>query len=122
MIPGSALLLKRRILQRLACAGCIVAGMAAQAQTVPDAARIDQLEKRLQQPALPEALEPVPEETAPVFHSVAPKGAEKLRFVLKEMRIEGATVYTPEQLAAFYNSFIGQEISVAEVYAIADAI
>jgi hemolysin activation/secretion protein len=52
----------------------------------------------------------------------APPGADQIRFVLNKVEIDGATVYTPEQLRQFYQSYLGTEISLLTVYQIAEAI
>lgn len=52
----------------------------------------------------------------------APPGADQIRFVLGKVEIDGATVYTPEQLRSFYESYLGTEISLLTVYQIAEAI
>lgn len=49
----------------------------------------------------------------------APKGAEKIMFVLKGVTFEGASAYTPTQLQALYADKIGKKISLADVYALA---
>ncbi len=54
--------------------------------------------------------------------TVAPKGAEKIRFVLKQVLISGAKAYSPEKLRSFYENDLNKEISVKDVYAIAAAI
>lgn len=52
----------------------------------------------------------------------APPGADQIRFVLTKVEIDGATVYTPEQLRSFYESYLGTEISLLTVYQVAEAI
>ena len=51
-----------------------------------------------------------------------PPGAEQVRFRLTELVIEGVTAYRPEQLRSLYARFIGQEISVADLFAISESI
>jgi len=52
----------------------------------------------------------------------APPGAEDVMLVLGGVRIQGNTVYTEADLAPIYNGLIGDEISLAEVYRIANQI
>lgn len=52
----------------------------------------------------------------------APAGAETLRLTLRDIVIDGATAYSPEVLRGLYGNKIGQEITVADVFAIANAI
>src|SRR6185295_18769874 len=57
---------------------------------------------------------------APV--QVAPPETAAVRFVLREIAVEGATVYPPDELAATFKKSIGQEISVAQVFAFANEL
>lgn len=50
----------------------------------------------------------------------APAGAEKVKFTLKSVKIEGETVYDEAALAATYNGMTGTVISLADVFAIAE--
>lgn len=72
------------------------------------------------------ALEPAPGMNAiavPEAPAVrAPSGAEKYSFNLQSVEVEGATVYSREQLETHYQSLIGQNITVADVFTFAAAI
>lgn len=50
----------------------------------------------------------------------APPGAEKIKFKFGGLRIEGATAYKDADLASLYKDKIGQEISLADIYTIAN--
>ena len=52
----------------------------------------------------------------------APAGADEQRFQLDKLIIEGATVFSEEELRATYESSLGQEISLADLYDIARQI
>jgi len=52
----------------------------------------------------------------------APPGAEKVTFILKDIKIEGVTAYDAEAIANIYKDKIGQKISLADVYGIADQL
>jgi len=52
----------------------------------------------------------------------APKGAEKVTFVLKGIQIDGNTIYSDDQLSALYQDRIGTKQSLADVYTIANQI
>jgi len=52
----------------------------------------------------------------------APPGAEDVKLVLGGVRLQGNTVYTASDLSPIYNGMVGQEISLAEVYRIANQI
>lgn len=63
-----------------------------------------------------------PDIDIPPAEQLAPPGAEQIRFVLREIIIEGATVYSPEELKEFYAELIGTEISLASLFAVAKQI
>ncbi len=52
----------------------------------------------------------------------APAGAENIRFALSGIKVEGVTVYTEEELQAVYADRLGQTISLAELYGIANSL
>lgn len=52
----------------------------------------------------------------------APEGSENIKFNFGGVRFSGVSVYTDAQLAALYQSQIGTEISLADLYAIANAV
>ncbi|WP_144186555.1 ShlB/FhaC/HecB family hemolysin secretion/activation protein [Elioraea rosea] len=72
-------------------------------------------------PQVPGALPPEP--VAPIAPSPgAPVGAERLRFTLTALEIEGVTAYPPGTFAPLFAHLLGTEVAVADLYAIADAI
>jgi len=54
--------------------------------------------------------------------TVAPEGADKVKLVIRAVEIEGATVFTPEQLKPLYQGLIGQTVSLLAVYDLAQRI
>lgn len=52
----------------------------------------------------------------------APKGAEKIKFTLKSVKIDGQTVYQPAQVEALYGDMVGKTVSLADVYGLADRL
>jgi hemolysin activation/secretion protein len=54
--------------------------------------------------------------------TVAPKGAEKIRLKIRAVRIEGVTVYRPEDLKLLYQDLIGREVALSAVYDLAQRI
>jgi hemolysin activation/secretion protein len=52
----------------------------------------------------------------------APSGADKIKFKFGGLRIEGDSVYTETQLAPMYQSMIGQQVSLADIYDLANKI
>lgn len=87
------------------------------AQEVPSSVRPGQLERRFQQPLQPRA-EPEPVVPGPAEQLPA-EDAEKIRFVLTGVVIDGVTVYTPEQMRPAYEKLLNTEVSLADLYAVA---
>lgn len=83
-----------------------------------DAGRIEERLSPLKAPALREM--PAAPSTAPLVQ--APAGAENMRFVLTAVTLKGATVYPARQLSLLYKSRLGKNVSLADVYAIAQSI
>jgi hemolysin activation/secretion protein len=54
--------------------------------------------------------------------TVAPEGAEKIKLFIRDIRIEGSTVYRPEELKVLYQDLIGHEVTLQEVYDLAQRI
>lgn len=50
----------------------------------------------------------------------APPGADKINLTLTGLNISGVTAYTQDQLAPLYTPYIGQTVTLAQVYAIAN--
>jgi hemolysin activation/secretion protein len=57
-----------------------------------------------------------------LLSTVAPEGADKIKLVIRAVEIEGATVFTPEQLKPLYQGLIGQTVSLLAVYDLAQRI
>ncbi len=68
------------------------------------------------------AKKPPPSVTAPTHKLDIPEGAEKKHFVLKKLILEGATAFPTEELSAPYADRIGQAVTLAEIYGMAEAI
>ena len=90
--------------------------------TLPSAAdigRIEREQKALPQPQAVSAEAPAnsQQETVP-----APQGSDKLYFVLQGIELEGAHHYPAAELLEPYNAWIGQEISLKQIYDAASAI
>ncbi len=69
-------------------------------------------------PAMPGGRIAVPQAPA----AEAPAGAEQIRFVLKRVSIEGATAFPAAELQAAHAAQLGQEITVADAFKIANDI
>lgn len=112
----------RTLAESLVYLAFLCASLAAEAQTVPESTRIERLPKQLDIPVPPTVKQPLLLDAPSVFRSAVPKGAEKFHFILKQVKIEGATIYTADELAAYYEKMIGKDVSVADIYGVADAI
>lgn len=74
-------------------------------------------------PVLPQSTRAAPPVAVPrALASEAPPGARDTRFVLNELVVDGATAYPAESLRGLYAALLGREVSVAEVFAAAQAI
>lgn len=54
--------------------------------------------------------------------SPVPRAVDELRFQLRDIKITGATVFSPEDLRALYEPIIGTEVSLGDILNIADEI
>jgi hemolysin activation/secretion protein len=54
--------------------------------------------------------------------SPVPRAVEELSFEVKDIRIAGSTVYSPEQLRPLYEPLIGHSVHLADILAVADQI
>ena len=100
--------------------GMMLSAQVVSAQQLPpsvDPGRIDQ-DLRPPTPSQPSDRIEVPD----IPDAIAPPGAEEQRFILESVVVRGATVYDPEVIQGFYKDMIGQEISLADLYDIANAI
>lgn len=99
----------------------LAAATEAEAQA-PKSADPSKIEERFEpqiEPRLPADTSPVVPERRP---AVKIKGAESRHFVLKEVRVDGATVYTLESLKPLFADSLGKEISVADAQNLAEKI
>ena len=53
---------------------------------------------------------------------VAPPNADQIKFVLRDVTIEGATIYSTEQLREFYAGLVNTEVTLARLFEIASQI
>ena len=54
--------------------------------------------------------------------SPVPRAVDQLRFQLKDIRVTGATVFSPEELRPLYEPLIGKEVGLGDILNIADEI
>jgi hemolysin activation/secretion protein len=92
---------------------------AAMAQAIPAPALPGRIEQQFQPPpSAPQVSPPASVPAAPA----APAPRSGPEFVLRDVVVEGATVYTPAQLREEYAKYIGQTISVSAIAEIEEAI
>jgi hemolysin activation/secretion protein len=102
-----------------AVAAMLVASLPAVAQ-IPGSELPGRERQRFETPQAPRAQPGGATITLP--STVAPEGAEKVKLLLRGVRVEGSTVYSFEDLAALYHDFVGHEVTLAQVYEIAQRI
>lgn len=90
-------------------------GLVAQAQFDPS-----RIEQQIEAP--PPLEKPSDISIPPPEGVTVPPDATQQRFTLNRLDLEGATVFSEADLAPLYQSFIGQEISLADLYQIAQKI
>jgi hemolysin activation/secretion protein len=54
--------------------------------------------------------------------TVAPKGADRINVLVRDVHIEGMTAYTQEQLAPLYADLIGHQVTLQAIYDLAQKI
>lgn len=108
---------------RLAACAALAAVLSygtASGQSIPGSVEPGRVQERLQPPPGPA---PTPDVISPaVPEAVPPAEAEQIRFELRRIVVEGSTVYAPERLEALYAEVLGRNVSLADVYRIADTI
>ena len=98
----------------------VAQGVPPGAQIVPPSDQPGRERERFERPAVPLAQPGGPAIAVPGIE--APAGAAETMLVLRQIRIEGATVYTSAQLAELYAELIGHKITLQAVYDVAGRI
>lgn len=95
----------------------VACGAIAQVPTPPDPGRIQQ---ELQPPLPPTAPEQIilPQQEG----TELPSDSQQIRFLLRELELQGVTVFSLTELRPLYADQLGKEISLADLYAIAAEI
>jgi len=93
----------------------------ARAQQLPGPAEPGQIEKRFEQPPVPRSEEePLVEPRTDLRKP--PENAESIKFPFHGVVIEGATVYSQADFLPLYADLLGAEITLVQVFKLADAI
>jgi hemolysin activation/secretion protein len=103
----------------LASLAALSAGPAA-AQTVPPSAEPGRVPQRFEPPRTPGVDTQITVPQIPT--AVPPEQARQIRFMLRGVTVNGSSVYSAQQLAPLYQSLVGREVSLLEVYGIANQI
>ena len=91
------------------------------AQQVPGGVQPGQIERQIQSPVQPrpgggEAVVPPSADQRP------PANADSVRFVLGRLVVQGATVYSEEALRPGYAALLGKEVTLTQIYQVAEAM
>jgi hemolysin activation/secretion protein len=105
----------------IAALALVMVTTAAMAQAVvPPSAQPGRERERFTEPAAPLA-EPGGRAIS-LPSTVAPKGAEHINVLVRDVHIVGMTVYTQEQLAPLYADLIGKKVTLQAIYDLAQKI
>ena len=114
-----------------------IAGLLARASAVAFAALVFVSAPQVSHAQVPTQVVPVPpaippmqrphEETGPVlevppYRGVAPPGSDEVTLAVSKITIEGASVYSPDELAAMTSVVEGKTVALTEVFAVADRL
>ncbi|MDX2074627.1 MAG: ShlB/FhaC/HecB family hemolysin secretion/activation protein [Alphaproteobacteria bacterium] len=91
----------------------------AQSVVIPRGVEAGNIEKQLTPPPQPESTPIIPDEYTPLG---VPSGAENITLQLRDVTVEGSTVYSQRELERFYKKLLGEKVSLADVYGVADRI
>lgn len=80
----------------------------------------DRIEKRFEKQKAPKSVPATKPKL--IKDGPTPAGANEIRFILTDIKIENSSVYSQERLANFYTSLLKREISMHDVYKIRDKI
>jgi len=87
---------------------------------IPPSEQLGRERERFTEPPTPRAEPAGPRISLP--STTAPPGADKVLLTIRDVRIDGATVYTKEALQPLYGGVIGHEITLQAVYDLAQRI
>lgn len=112
------------LIARWACVlGLAVVSAAAQAQAEPPPASVDpgRLRERFDVPVSPPREAQLPELKAGMRDEV-PEAVKAIRVTLREIQVDGATVFTPAQLREQTDTYLGREITGSDIFGLAQAL
>ncbi len=98
----------------------IIPGQPASAQSVPESAEPELIERQFERPVAPRRYI-APEIPAP-DKPLPPEEAKKVRFTFSGVAIQGTTVYRQVDFAPLYEDMLAKEVSLADIYDLAEKI
>lgn len=105
----------------LVCAGLAAPSLAlAQAPPAPPGTQPGQIERQFQSPPQPRTQSGSFQ--LPLPAQAPPPGSEGVKFRLRGLVLEGMTVYPSEAWSADYSRLLGRQVSLADIYAFANAL
>jgi len=93
----------------------------AAAPVIPGSAEPSRVQAQIPAP-LPAAPPENEIKAKPPSPAQAPPGAEKIKFVFETVTVDGMTVYSKKDIVPLYLNMVGREVSLTEVYALADKL
>jgi hemolysin activation/secretion protein len=93
---------------------------AAIAQVIPPSEQPGRERERFTQPPTPRAQPGGPPISLP--STVAPAGAERAIVLVRDIRVEGSTVYSADQLRPLYQDIVGRTVPVQAIFELAKSI
>lgn len=79
-----------------------------------------QIERQFQKRIQPGTAQGAPR--IPAMQEKLPSGAEDTRFRLDGLQVDGSTVYSASELASSYQELLGREVSLSEIYQLANRL
>jgi len=93
--------------------------VAANPQQLPAGDQPGRIEKRFEQPVLPQSL---PEPVVPTEKQLPPAESDKVHFVLAGVVFEGNTVISSVDLSELAKDLMGKDVTLTQVYKLAEAV
>ncbi|MBL1146914.1 MAG: ShlB/FhaC/HecB family hemolysin secretion/activation protein [Pseudomonadota bacterium] len=102
---------------------CMIVATPVFAQNIPSSADPARVQGHIRQEWLPplEKERSVVKEEAPAA-TPTPQGAALIRFPLEQIFVDGMTVYKEEDIRPLYQKMIGEDVTLVDIFALADAL
>ncbi len=100
----------------------LLSGTALAQQFVPPTADAGRVNSDVRMQTAPQGAINVPQDMTTTAEVTAPKGADKVKLVLRRVNVNGATKLANDEVEAAYQGMIGKKISLVDVFAIANKI